>query len=189
MQKFAFVIHPIDVRRDMARKYPIAIFAPESLIAAILPRIKPKIVSHITGVKSEQPNTETEGWFIVCPLTPKQLLTLPTEVVYKKLIECGKLAESMGAGIMGLGALTSVVGDGGITVRKSLNIAVTTGNSYTVATAVEGAIRGAELMGTPMNEATVAIVGAAGSIGRTCALLLAPEAEKIVLVGRHIDRL
>jgi hypothetical protein len=69
MQKFAFVIHPIDVRRDMARKYPVALFAPEPLIAAILPRIKPKIVSHITGVKSEQPNTETEGWFIVCPLT------------------------------------------------------------------------------------------------------------------------
>ncbi len=189
MQKFAFVIHPIDVRRDMARKYPLALFAPEPLIAAILPRIKPKIVSHITGVKSEQPLTETEGWFIVCPLTPKQLLSLPTEVVYKKLIECGRLAESMGAGIMGLGALTSVVGDGGITIAKSLNIAVTTGNSYTVATAVEGAIRGADLMGTPMKEATVAIVGAAGSIGRTCALLLAPEAEKIVLVGRHVDRL
>lgn len=189
MQKFAFVIHPIDVRRDMARRYPIARYAPESLISAILPRIKPKIVSHITGVKSDRPNTETEGWFIVCPLTPKQLLSLPTEVVYKKLIECGRIAESLGAGIMGLGALTSVVGDGGITIAKSLNIAVTTGNSYTVATAVEGAIRGAEMMGTPMREATIAVVGAAGSIGRTCALLLASEAEKIVLVGRHVDRL
>lgn len=189
MQKFAFVIHPINVRQDMARKYPVVRFAPESLISAVLPHIKPKVVSHITGVKSEQPNTDAEGWFIVCPLTPKQLLTLPTEVVYKKLIECGKLAEGLGAGIMGLGALTSVVGDGGITIAKSLNIAVTTGNSYTVATAVEGAVRGAELMGTPMKEATVAIVGAAGSIGRTCALMLAPEAGKIVLVGRHIDRL
>ncbi|MES2462262.1 MAG: shikimate dehydrogenase [Armatimonadota bacterium] len=189
MQKFAFVIHPIDVRRDMARKYPAVKYAPESLIAALLPRIKPKIVSHITGVKSEWPKTEAEGWFIVCPLTPKQLLTMPTEVVYKKLIECGRLAESMGAEIMGLGALTSVVGDGGITVAKSLNIAVTTGNSYTVATAVEGAIRGAELMGTPMQEATVAVVGAAGSIGRTCALMLASEAGRIVLVGRHVERL
>jgi fatty aldehyde-generating acyl-ACP reductase len=189
MQKFAFVIHPIDVRRDVARKYPVAKYAPESLIEAILPRIKPKLVSHITGIKSDQPNTEAEGWFIVCPLTPKQLLTMPPEIVYKKLIECGRIAQDLGAEIMGLGALTSVVGDGGITVAKSLNIAVTTGNSYTVATAVDGAIRGAELMGTPMNEATVAIVGAAGSIGRTCALMLAPEAAKIILVGRHVDRL
>lgn len=189
MQKFAFVIHPIDVRRDVGRKYPIAKYAPEGLISAVLPRMSPKAVSHITGIRSEGTGAEAEGWFIACPLTPKQLLTLPAEQVYKKLIECGKVAQDLGAGIMGLGALTSVVGDGGVTVAKNLNIAVTTGNSYTVATAVEGAIRGAELMGTPMPEATVAIVGAAGSIGRTCALLLAPEAAKIVLIGRHVERL
>ncbi|MBC8102703.1 MAG: shikimate dehydrogenase [Cytophagales bacterium] len=189
MQKFAFVIHPISVRRDMARKYPVAQYLPEALIAAMLPHLSPKVVSHITGIQSDQPDTTAEGWFIVCPLTPKQLLTLPTEVVYKKLIECGRIAQDLGAGIMGLGALTSVVGDGGITISRSLDIAVTTGNSYTVATAVEGAIRGAELMGTPMEEATVAVVGAAGSIGRTCALLLAPEARRIVLIGRNRERL
>jgi len=188
MQKFAFVIHPIDVRRDVGRKYPIAKYAPEPLIAGVLPLLKPRVVSHITGVRSEQ-GTEAEGWFIACPLTPTQLLTLPTELVYKKLIACGKIAEELGAGIMGLGALTSVVGDGGITIAKGLNIAVTTGNSYTVATAVEGAVRGAELMGTPIAEATVAVVGAAGSIGRTSALMLAPDAARIVLIGRNIDRL
>ena len=90
---------------------------------------------------------------------------------------------------MGLGALTSVVGDGGITVANNLNIAVTTGNSYTVATAVEGAVRGAELMGTPMSAARVAIVGAAGSIGHTCALMLASEANSIVLIGRNVEKL
>ena len=189
MERFAFVIHPIDIRRDVARKYPVAKYLPESLVAKGLRFMKPQMVSHITGIKSEGTGADCEGWFIACPLTPKQLLTLPPDDVYEKIITCGKIAEDLGAKILGLGALTSVVGDGGITIAKNLNIAVTTGNSYTVATAVEGAKRGAALMDTPLDKATIAIVGAAGSIGRTCALLLAEEAGNLVLVGRNVDKL
>jgi predicted amino acid dehydrogenase len=188
-QRFAFIIHPIDVRRDVGRKYPVARYLPEPVVAAVLPKINPKMLSHITGIRSEGTGVAAEGWFIACPLTPTQLLTLPTDEVYKKLIQCGRIAEDLGAGIIGLGALTSVVGDGGITIAKNLNIAVTTGNSYTVAMAVEGAKRGAALMGTPMEEATVAVVGAAGSIGHTCALMLAKDVARMVLVGRHIEKL
>lgn len=186
MQRFAFVIHPIDVRRDMSRKYPFARYLPEVVVAAGLRHMSPRVVSHITGIVSEGTGEHAEGWFIVCPLTPRQLLALPTEVVYRKLIRCGKIAEDLGAGIMGLGALTSVVGDGGVTIAQNLNLAVTTGNSYTVATAVEGAKRGARRMGTPIETAHVAVVGAAGSIGRTCALLLAREARAVTLVGRTL---
>lgn len=189
MQRFAFVIHPIDVRRDVARKYPIAKFLPEAVVAHGIQYLSPRVVSHITGIRSEATGEEAEGWFIVCPLTPTQLLTLPQETVYKRLIQCGKIAEDLGAGILGLGALTSVVGDGGITVAKSLNIAVTTGNSYTTATAVEGAKRGAALMGVPIEQATVAVVGAAGSIGKTCATLLAREAAQTILIGRDARKL
>lgn len=189
MRRFAFVIHPIDVRRDVARKYPVARYLPEVVVAAGLRHMPPQVVSHITGIRSEETGEEAEGWFIACPLAPRQLLSLPHDVVYKKLIRCGKIAEEMGAGILGLGALTSVVGDGGVTVAAGLNIPVTTGNSYTVATAVEGARRGLTLMGTPLGEATVAVVGAAGSIGRTCAILLARDAGRLVLVGRNTAKL
>jgi predicted amino acid dehydrogenase len=189
MKKFAFIIHPINVRRDVARKYPVAKYLPESLVALAMPYIPVKVASHITGIRSEGTGAEIEGWFIGCPLTPTQLLSMPTEDVYKRLVRCGKIAEDLGAGIIGLGALTSVVGDGGITIAERLNIAVTTGNSYTVATAVEGAKRGAALMGTQMHEANVAIVGAAGSIGHTCAVMLARDAKSITLVGRNVERL
>ena len=145
-------------------------------------------MSHITGIQSPT-GAEAEGWFIGCPLTPKQLLTLPTEFVYKRLIQCGKLAESLGAGIIGLGAFTSVVGDGGVTVAKNLDIAVTTGNSYTVATAVEGGLDAARRMGIKIENAKVAVVGATGSIGRTCALMLAPKCAEIALIGRDLTRL
>jgi fatty aldehyde-generating acyl-ACP reductase len=189
MNRFAFIIHPIDVRRDVGRKYPVARYLPESWVAAVLPHMKPKRVSHITGIRSATTGAEIEGWFIACPLTPTQLLTLPVEMVYRKLEECGRMAEDLGAGILGLGALTSVVGDGGVTVAGRLNLAVTTGNSYTVATAVEGAKRGAALMDTRIAEATVAVVGAGGSIGRTSALLMAKEAARVTLIGRDVAKL
>lgn len=49
--------------------------------------------------------------------------------------------------MVGLGAFTSIVGDAGITVAKNLDIAVTSGNSYTVATALEGTREAVRLMG------------------------------------------
>jgi len=188
MHRFAFVIHPIDVKRDAARKYPIARYLPERWVESLLKRKEPMVISRITGVRSLT-GAETEGWFIGCPLSPRMMLSLPLDFVYRKIIRCGQIAQELGAEIIGLGAFTSVVGDGGITIARNLEIAVTTGNSYTVATAIEGAIRGAELMGIPIDEATVAVVGATGSIGRTCAEALAPLAARMLLLGRDASRL
>ncbi len=191
MEKFAFIIHPFDVRRDVAKKggiYTAAKYLPEPVVEWGIQFKSPIVMSHITGIQSPT-GAEAEGWFIGCPLTPKQLLSLPTEFVYKRLIQCGKLAESLGAGIIGLGAFTSVVGDGGVTIAKNLDIAVTTGNSYTVATAVEGGLDAARRMGINIENAKVAVVGATGSIGRTCALMLAPKCAEIALIGRDMTRL
>jgi len=188
MERFAFIIHPIDARRDVARKYPVARFLPVSLIEWLLQRRDPLCVAHVTGIRSKA-GPEAEGWFIGCPLTPRQFLSLPLEQVYSKLVECGRIAEDLGAGIIGLGAFTSVVGDGGVTVASRLRIPVTTGNSYTVATAVQGAARAADLMGIVLREATVAVVGATGSIGATCAVMLGRQAGRLMLVGRDAARL
>src|SRR5580704_16282677 len=108
------------------------------------------------------------------------MLELPIEFVWNKLERCGRIAQELGAGILGLGAFTSVVGDGGITLSKRLpDIAITTGNSYTVATAIEGAKKAAGLMGRHLPDAHVAVVGATGSIGATCAAILAQEVAQI----------
>ena len=163
----------------LARKYPdCAIICPNRRRAA-LRRMKPSKVCRTSRASAPQGTAaEAEGWFIGCPLTPRQLLRFRMSSRLRATITCGKIAEDLGAKILGLGALTSVVGDGGITVAKNLNIAVTTGNSYTTLrppwTAQSGARKS---MGTPLEEATFAVVGAAGSIGRTCALLLAREAK------------
>ena len=188
MERFAFIIHAIDIRADAAKKFPIARFFPEPVVATAMRRVKPMVMAHLQGIRSKT-GVEAEGWFIGCPLAPKYLLGLPPEEVYRNLERCCELAEGLGAKIVGLGALTSVAGDGGITLAERTPLAVTTGNSYTVATAVEGAIEGGRLMGVPIEEAHVAVVGAAGSIGHTCAALLGPRARTISLVGRKPERL
>jgi predicted amino acid dehydrogenase len=187
MQKFAFIIHPLKAR-DVARRYPIARFAPDRLIEAVIKGRKPVVAAKVTGICSIT-GEEAEGWFIGCPFTPRQFLSLPLEFVYDKLEACGRIAEELGAGILGLGAFTSVVGDGGVTLAKRLKIAVTTGNSYTVATAVEGAVKAAHMMGIALPQANVAVVGATGSIGATCAEILGRQAREVALVGRSPERL
>ena len=188
LEKFAFIMHPLDAKRDVARKYPFVKYLPNSVVEWGLKRTGPMAVSHITGVRSAA-GAEAEGWFVGCPLTPRQMVELPTEFVYRKIIAAGKTAQDSGARIVGLGAFTSVVGDGGRTIAANLDIAVTTGNSYTVATALEGALKAAEMMGIDPSQAIAAVVGAAGSIGRTCSEFLADEVPALRLVGLATDPL
>lgn len=185
---FGFILHPLSARRDAGRKYPIARYLPERWVEWGLKYLQPMVVSHITGIRSAT-GAEAEGWFVACPLTPRQLLKLPLEWVYERICQAGRLSAERGAKIVGLGAFTSVVGDGGITIAQRLPIAVTTGNSYTVATAVEGALLAAERVGIDPLSAVTAVIGATGSIGRTCALLLADQVTELILVGRDKERL
>ncbi|MBW3622879.1 MAG: shikimate dehydrogenase [Armatimonadetes bacterium] len=188
MERFGFIIHPLNAKEDVSRKYPIARYLPTRLVEFGLKHHKPVLVSHITGVKSAA-GAEAEGWFVGCPLTPDQQLRYDKEYVYRHIAAAGQLAADQGAKIVGLGAFTSVVGDGGISVAKMLPIAVTTGNSYTVATAIMGTLAAAEEVGIHPERATLAVIGATGSIGRTCALVLGEHVSDMILVGRDKERL
>lgn len=186
MEKFAFMFHPLTLK-DMEHVSPIMKYIPDSWIEAAIKRVKPFKVSHITGIKSDL--AETEGWFVGVPLTAKQMLELPEEFVMDRLIEAGKIAQELGAGIVGLGAFTSIVGDAGITIAKHLDIAVTTGNSYTVHTAITGTKEAVRLMGKDIAQCKVAIIGASGSIGAACVKLMASEVAKITMVARKMQPL
>jgi len=117
------------------------------------------------------------------------MLSLPVKKVYHKIIQTGRLAERLGAQIVGLGAYTSIAGDAGVTVSKGLDIAVTTGNCYTVALAVEGILEAARRMEIPVSSAVAAVVGATGSIGAVCAQMIARYVGDVLLVGRRLERL
>lgn len=187
---FAFIIHPINPKRDISRKYPLlGKLAPDPVIFAFSPLWPPVFISEIEGIVSEWNGKEVRGLFLACPLTPRHLLELPEKRIYHKIIETGQLAEKMGAQILGLGAYTSVAGDAGITVAKALDVPVTTGDSYTVGLALEALERAAEMLDINFREASAAIMGATGAIGRVCAQILAERVSKLTLVGRSQERL
>jgi len=190
MDTFAFIIHPLDAKRDVSRKYPfLGKVLTEGQINFFSTFFPPVYVSEIDGIKSEATNAEIKGWFIACPFTPKRMLELPEQAVYRKIIQTGHLAEKLGASILGLGAYTSVVGDAGITVAKALDIPVTTGDSYTIAIAVEAIREAAYVMDIPLESASAAIVGATGAIGKVCAELLADDVGELYLIGRRAESL
>lgn len=186
MDKFAFIVHPLTAR-DFCRKFPFAQNWSDGFIEGIMKYIPPFKVSNIGGIES--PHNKSEGWFVGCPLTSRQMVEMPEPYVLKKIIKAGKVAEKLGAKVVGLGAFTSIVGDAGVTVAQNLNIAVTTGNSYTVATALEGTRQAAKMMGISIDRANVVVLGATGSIGAACAQILAREVRYLTLVARNEAKL
>ncbi|MFN2286064.1 MAG: KR domain-containing protein [Anaerolineae bacterium] len=190
MHSFAFIIHPIDPKRDVARKYPLlGKVLPEAAIHFVCRFWPPVELSHITGARSKATGEEIEGWLIAVPYTPQRMLQLPTTEVYNKIVAAGHLAARLGAQILGLGAYTSVIGDGGATIARNLDIAVTSGDSYTAALSVQATLQAAQLMDIDIAQTKLAIVGGAGAIGAAVAQLLAPHANHMLLIGRQREAL
>ena len=186
MESFAFILHPLSVA-DITRKYPLTARIPAKILEGLFRYLPPLKVAEITGIHS--PHACARGWFVSCSLTSRQILELPQDYVLEKIIRAGEKAQSLGAKIVGLGAFTAVVGDAGVTIARNLKIPVTTGNSYTVATAIAGTKMAARQLGIDIGRAEVAIIGATGAIGSTCARILAREIRYLTLFGRNEKKL
>lgn len=184
--EFGFIVHPLNTD-DIFRKFHFMKKWPEPWVKAAVRALPPVMTARISGITS--PYGSVSGCFVGVVLTSQQMLELPVEITLRKIIAAGKKAARAGAKIIGLGAMTAVVGDAGLTIARNLDIAVTTGNSYTVATALEGTEKAAALMEIDINRAEVAILGATGSIGSVCARILARKVNFLTLIARNISQL
>lgn len=125
------------------------------------------------------------GWIIYIPLTSGQIRGLPEKSVAARICRAVRMAERMGAGVIGLDDFTPVAGNAGFIPDSGKIIAATNGGSYNLAAALEGAGRAALLMGHKLSSARVVVLGSAGPAGGVCALMLARETRKMTLVGRE----
>lgn len=189
MNRFGFLIHPLGMR-DVVRHLPNVAGKRPPLVEKVLEWTPSYHASHIHGIRSVLDGREVEGDFFTVPLFPHQILNLDRQFVLGRVLEACRLAEEQGARIIGLGGYTSVVGSAGRTVADTIEAAVTSGNSYTVATAIEGARAAAQALDIDMTRASVAVVGATGSIGSVCSRILARQGVgRLNLVARSISRL
>ena len=187
LKKFCFVIHPTSLE-DVARYEPGAAGKGLPLIRKILEWMPPYNACHVTGVRAPD-GREIEGWFVAAPLLPEQMMELPREAVFARILGAIQIGADLGAQVAGLGAFSGIVGDGGVTIAERSPIPVTTGNSLTIAAGVQSLLRGAEAMGIDAARSTLAVVGATGSIGSACVELLAPHVGHVILVAPNLTRL
>ncbi len=197
IRRFGFVIHPLSAEY-IRNVTPIPKkWAGKTVMTALEKTVAlspPFVYSEVKGIKSPT-GAEAEGWLITVGGTPKEMLAHSPEFTYKRLLAAAKMAENMGAQIMGLGAFTKVVGDAGITVAKRASIPITTGNSYSASGALWAAADAMRRMNLVKAEkgkkihAKTMVIGATGSIGSVSARLLAMAFEEVYLAGRNEKKL
>src|SRR6266536_3099508 len=102
MDTCAFIIHPIDPKWDVSRKFPLLFrILNEKQIDFFSTFFPPVYISEIEEITSQATGKEIKGWFIACPYTPRRMMELSERTVYRKIIQTGKLAEKLGADILG----------------------------------------------------------------------------------------
>ena len=191
-RRFAFLLHPLDEASMRLGYHPsFAQFNVEQLgkLDVWVKSLTKKYYMasqtyHLSSIASRN-NEYAEGWLIGTPLTAMQILKLkPSEK--RELIESFLLtAYSLDVDIVGLGAFTSIITKGGETIKDNeYGLNITTGNSLTGISAAEGLVMLSEGRHI-LSESKIAIIGAAGSVGRISAIHLSKYANRVVLIGNQ----
>jgi acetylornithine/succinyldiaminopimelate/putrescine aminotransferase/predicted amino acid dehydrogenase len=182
--RFAFLIHctrPEDVRltnpclarlsrRELRR------------VCAFLAHVPPGIVMRTPAIRSATGAT-TEGYLLTVPLLAEQMEERGPWRVGEQIRRAVDLAASLGAKVVGLGAYTTPYSRRGRLVTGR-GPAITTGSALTAGMTIAAIERAAHERGLDLTRATVAVVGAGGSVGRLCACLLARRRpQRLLLVG------
>lgn len=118
---------------------------------------------------------EARGWMILLA-NPTQQLLADRELRLRKLNQAVKLAAKLGASIVGMAGLTASFAQGGHALSRSFpELGFSTGHAYTIANIIDIASGCIDKIGLDISKATVAVIGAAGSIGSGCARLIARQ--------------
>lgn len=181
--RFAFLVHPVDVQNysDFDESLlPLSEAQLEDLSSRWNDMVEPFVLSSARIV--DEKGQSAYGDFICVPKTADQLLADPEQAL-QEISAAVHLATERGAQIVGLGAYTSVVTMGGRQLLPHTDVALTTGNSYTVVSGVEAVLAAVARLKMDLETATCVVVGAGGAIGKALALLLAEQVHRLILVG------
>lgn len=177
---FAFLVHPRDAK-DVDHYIPLSRFIPSWLKEKISYHLWPIVVSEITGLKDKD-GKELLGCIIACPMTAGQLMK-HRDKARCEIIKAAKLAKSLGVKIIGLGALLSSLSRGGLDITEKVeSVGVTTGHGLTVHIVAQHVLKAVEALDIDLSKSTIAVVGAAGSIGSGSISLLTENNFKEVIL-------
>ena len=152
----------------------------ERLFELINPAINTEcIISSITGDKVQ---LVFIGIFITSKIISKHYNNRNVKIVSAKIDAAVEIAKKKGCKVIGFGGFTSIVTHNcqNITIDT---IGLTSGNSLTVAMGLEAMLKMADQTSIELNNACLAIVGAAGNIASVYSEILAEYVPRLILIG------
>jgi acetylornithine/succinyldiaminopimelate/putrescine aminotransferase/predicted amino acid dehydrogenase len=184
---FAFLSHltcaqdivellPRAIRENLSENDIGMIVGMVTAIGMINPAPAPLLAFEITGAREKR-----RGIILSSLIYPNIMMRLTRRDKEDLIDSYFSLAKSYGVKLVGLGAFTSIITEGGVTAaRRFPELCLTTGNTLTAAATcsmLESASGG-------RIDRTV-VIGARGSIGRLVMLTAAQISNEIVLIGRR----
>ena len=193
MKKFAFLIHPRNTS-DVARRFLITRFLPDSLIESIMARLRGRlgftVCSKFNVVRM---NRTLEGYIIAVLLSGTEMMNLSLDLVQRRILDAILFAQNkLGAEVIGLGALTTSLTKGGkwIVQQPEIRAVITHGDSYGVAVAGQGIEKILNIYNNfDSKEVKIAIVGAYGLIGRELTKILAKKGYPLILIEKEEEKI
>lgn len=195
--RVAFMIHPMawpDVAQVRSLAWLVRI-APEGTrlqrwVVKILPHMPPQVHDVLKGIRLED-GRHVEVVLLGGAMLPHQIRTDERHAM-RTIRRAARLARSLGASGMGLGALWSTVADKGVTVQSEHpDLPLTDGGTFTAATSeavVPALVQRFERRGATLKSTTAAVVGATGMVGFGMARKVAPHVGTLVLIGKDHAR-
>ena len=184
-RQFGFLVHLTDLQDLVEFDPSLSVFDQSELsdIKNELTRSSEPTIIGSTDIESDM-GIAVRGHFVLVPHTPQELVDMPAEKAIKQIRSAARVATSKNIDLIGLGGFTSILTLGGVAIDSKDMPALTSGNAYTAATTIEAIHRACEKNAVELSDANVAVVGAAGQIGRVICQLLASETRSLTLVGR-----
>jgi len=137
----------------------------------------------ILNFKSKIGST-VNGCFIVATFIP-DMMENDIWTIFSKVVRACKIAEKNGVGVVTLGGFTSIVAERiGQEIAHEVDVAVTSGNTFTAAMAIDGIFKAAGLLNKDIASLKVAIIGGTGDIGSACARALVDKVKQLTITGR-----
>lgn len=195
----AFMIHPFTTddwwqtrRFSWARPLAERGIFPAGILKRLLLRVRPMKVDAIRGIELAD-GRRVVVYLLGVPWLPEQIKAYP-DLAVRRGIQAAHVARDLGAGVLGLGAFWSVIGNKGEAVQKGAppGFHVTNGGAYTAGSmrlAVPMVLERLQRRGISPSRARAAVVGANGVVGFGICRDLAREIGSLVMVGTNIERL
>lgn len=187
---YMFLVHPRN-NEDIFRKFPFLKYFPESFVTFFSHNFWPVTVSRITGLVSKKTGKPIKGYVVSIPMTAPQMLKNRGKAL-EQMNKAINMAKRRGVKLIGLGALTSSISRGGLDlVDRHKDVNITTGHAYTAHNVTSNALTLIEYMGINKETCKIAIVGSAGSVGTTSAMIIARKGFKFLqlvdVLRKHIQ--